>query len=68
LAFTGTAGENTDLTAHLFGFIMGFAAGVALARFARIERLRSRRLQAVCAGAAFATIVAAWVWALVAAG
>ena len=68
LAFTGTAGENTDLTAHLFGFIVGFVAGLALARWAGIEWLRSRRLQAVCAGIAFATIVAAWVWALVAAG
>jgi rhomboid protease GluP len=68
LAFTGTAGENTDLTAHLFGFIVGFAAGLALARYAAIEVLRSRPLQALCVGAAFATIVAAWVWALVAAG
>jgi len=68
LAFTGTAGENTDLTAHLFGFIMGFGAGLALARWTRIEWLRSRGRQAVCAGLAVAIVVAAWAWALVAAG
>jgi membrane associated rhomboid family serine protease len=68
LAFTGTAGENTDLFAHLFGFIMGFGTGLALARWARIAWLRSRRRQMVCAGTALATVVAAWVWALVAAG
>ena len=43
LAFTGTAGENTDLTAHLFGFVAGFGGGLALARWAHIEWLRSRR-------------------------
>ncbi len=68
LAFTGTAGENTDLTAHLFGFVMGFAGGLALARWARIEWLRSRRRQAVCAAVAIASVAAAWAWALVAAG
>jgi membrane associated rhomboid family serine protease len=68
LAFTGTAGENTDLTAHLFGFIAGFGAGLALARWARIEWLRSRRRQAVCAGIAVAAVVTAWGWALLAAG
>jgi rhomboid protease GluP len=68
LAFTGTAGENTDLTAHLFGFIAGFAAGLALARWAGIEWLRSRRRQAACASIAVAVVIAAWVWALVAKG
>jgi rhomboid protease GluP len=68
LAFTGTAGENTDLTAHLFGFIAGFGAGLVLARWGRIDWLRSRRRQAMCASVALATIVAAWAWALLAAG
>jgi len=68
LAFTGTAGENTDLTAHLFGFVAGFGGGLALARWAHIEWLRSRRRQAVCAAVAIASVVAAWVWALAAAG
>jgi membrane associated rhomboid family serine protease len=68
LAFTGTAGENTDLTAHLFGFIMGFGAGLALARWASIAWLRSRRRQAICAGFALAALVGAWAWGLLAAG
>lgn len=68
LAFTGTAGENTDLTAHLFGFVMGFGAGLALARWAGIEWLRSRRRQAVCAALTLAVIAAAWAWGLLAAG
>jgi membrane associated rhomboid family serine protease len=68
LAFTGTAGENTDLTAHLFGFVAGFGGGLALARWAHIEWLRSRRRQAVCAAVAIASVVAAWVWALAVAG
>jgi membrane associated rhomboid family serine protease len=68
LAFTGTAGENTDLTAHLFGFMAGFGAGLALARWARIDWLRSRRRQAVYAGAALAAVAAAWAWGLLASG
>jgi membrane associated rhomboid family serine protease len=68
LAFTGTAGENTDLTAHLFGFIAGFGAGLALARWARVEWLRSRRKQAVLACVALGVVVGAWVWGLLAVG
>jgi membrane associated rhomboid family serine protease len=68
LAFTGTGGENTDLTAHLFGFVVGFGGGLALARWAHIEWLRSRRRQTVCAAVAVVSVVAAWVWALAAAG
>jgi membrane associated rhomboid family serine protease len=68
LAFTGTAGENTDLTAHLFGFVTGFGAGLVLARWATIEWLRSRRRQTICAGAAIAAVAAAWLVALVSAG
>lgn len=68
LAFTGTAGENTDLTAHLGGFVMGFAVGLALARFASLKVLRSRRAQAWSAGAAIVIVAGAWVWGLVAVG
>lgn len=64
LAFTGTAGENTDLGAHLFGFIAGGAAGGLLARFAPVSWLRDRRVQVAAGGAALLAIVAAWVAAL----
>jgi len=68
LAFTGTSGENTDLFAHLAGFVMGFGAGLGLARWMRIEWLRSKRVQAACAAAVLVTIAAAWVWGLAAVG
>jgi membrane associated rhomboid family serine protease len=68
LAFTGTAGENTDLGAHLFGFLSGFAAGVVLAVGARIEWLQNARVQRVSAAVALAAVVAAWISGLAAAG
>jgi membrane associated rhomboid family serine protease len=68
LAFTGTSGENTDLGAHLFGFLAGLAAGVALARFAGVAWLRSARVQRVAGALAALLLVTAWVVGLAAAG
>jgi rhomboid protease GluP len=68
LAFTGTAGENTDLGAHLLGFAAGFACGLGFARWWTPAALRSARLQSVCAAAAVIAVVAAWTWGLLAAG
>jgi membrane associated rhomboid family serine protease len=68
LAFTGTGGENTDLAAHLLGFVMGFGGGLALARWMRVPWLRDARLQRLCAIAALAIVAGAWVWALASAG
>jgi membrane associated rhomboid family serine protease len=68
LAFTGTAGENTDLGAHLAGFVAGFGAGLLLARYASAELLRLRSVQTAAAAAAALTIAAAWGWALIAVG
>ena len=42
LAFTGTAGANTDLGAHLFGFIAGLGAGLAIARFVPVDVAQER--------------------------
>ena len=64
LAFTGTAGENTDLGAHLFGFIAGFALGGALGHFAPTAWLKSTRVQRVCGAIAALLLVAAWAAAL----
>ena len=60
LAFTGTGGENTDLGAHLFGFIAGLGSGLALAQLAPIEWLRNVRVQRVAGVAAALMLVAAW--------
>lgn len=68
LAFTGTAGENTDLGAHLFGFVGGIAFGAALAQLAPIAWLKNPRVQRVCGAAAALLIVVAWVVGLRAAG
>jgi membrane associated rhomboid family serine protease len=68
LAFTGTGGENTDIGAHFAGFVMGFCAGLLLARFARPTTLRVPGLQALCAAVAAAVLLGAWLWGLVAAG
>jgi membrane associated rhomboid family serine protease len=65
LAFTGTGGENTDLGAHLFGFIAGLATGLALARFAPVAWLRNTRVQRVAGALAVLLLVAAWVTGLV---
>lgn len=60
LAFTGTSGENTDLGAHLFGFIAGIASGLVLARFASVAWLQNAHVQRVCGGAAALLLAAAW--------
>lgn len=60
LAFTGTAGENTDLGAHLFGFIAGCASGGLLAHFAPVSWLAEPRVQRIAGGAALLVLLAAW--------
>ena len=61
LAFTGAAGENTDVLAHLTGFLTGAVAGAALAARNRPWPARAQWLGGL--GAA-ALIVAAWTAAL----
>jgi membrane associated rhomboid family serine protease len=68
LAFTGTGGENTDLGAHLLGFVMGFGGGLVLAATAGLAWLENRRVQGWCAATALAVVAAAWVVGLVSSG
>jgi membrane associated rhomboid family serine protease len=68
LAFTGAGGENTDLFAHLAGFVAGFGTGLGLARWLTLRRLKSRATQRVCAALTLALIAGAWAWGLIAAG
>lgn len=60
LAFTGTgdAESNTDVGAHLFGFICGFAGGMLLTRVA--EHLPDRNVQLASGVTAVVLLVAAW--------
>ncbi|HOP40334.1 MAG TPA: rhomboid family intramembrane serine protease [Geobacteraceae bacterium] len=61
LAILGTEGENTDIGAHLFGFVFGFLLGLAAAYF--VEKLgrpgpRGNACMAFCA--AVVPVVAWW--------
>ncbi len=63
LAFTGTGGENTDLLAHLAGFVVGSATGAACARLSMPATGR-HGLQWAAGGAAFTLLGASWALAL----
>jgi rhomboid protease GluP len=62
LAFTGVGGENTDVLAHLTGFVMGTLVGVLHAAW-RVPR--GRVAQLVAGAAALMVVAAAWACALV---
>lgn len=61
LAYTGTAGENTDLGAHLFGFAAGACIGVPISSD---SLLQDRRVQWIAAAAAASWLIASWSVAL----
>jgi len=61
LAFTGAAGENTDVLAHLTGFLAGAIAGAALAT---TRSPITRGTQWLCGGLALLVVVASWWQAL----
>lgn len=58
LAFTGTGDANTDIGAHLAGFVCGFAAGICLTALA--PHLPNTRLQVTCGLAALIAVILAW--------
>ncbi len=62
LMYTGTGGENTDIGAHLFGFICGFASGVLLMRRRAIAN--NSRTQVTAGVTALGLIVFSWIIAL----
>lgn len=64
LAYTGAGGQNTDIGAHLTGFVAGIAFGAALAR----ADLHTRpAVQAAFGGGAAGLVALAWIRALAAA-
>lgn len=63
LMYTGTGGPNTDIGAHLFGFVCGFAAGLILVRFGTIPK--DSRSQLTAGAIAFGLIFSSWIIALV---
>jgi len=62
LAYTGTGDANTDIGAHLAGFVCGFVSGIALTIAAKY--LTHRTLQLASGIAAIAIIILAWIVAL----
>ncbi len=62
LMFTGTGGPDTDIGAHLMGFVCGFATGMLLTVLGPIPT--DRRRQTVAGGIALSLILSAWFVAL----
>jgi rhomboid protease GluP len=63
LMYTGTGGENTDIGAHLFGFVCGFGTGLLLIRIGTIPK--DTRTQLIAGATAFGMIFLSWLIALV---
>jgi membrane associated rhomboid family serine protease len=63
LAYTGTAGQNTDLGAHLLGFAAGFLIGFAAAH---LPLPTAPRAQLTAGAAAWLLIAGAWAWGILA--
>ena len=62
LMYTGTGDANTDIGAHLMGFVSGFGGGMLLVR--AMDSLSLPRLQAACGAGAGALLLLAWTTAL----
>ena len=63
LAWLGTGDENTDIVAHLTGFIAGFVMGTGLGRLARLDEPDPLR-QFALGGLALAILIVAWAAAI----
>lgn len=62
LMYTGTGGENTDVGAHLLGFICGFGSGMLLTRFGDLPS--DRHSQTIAGAAAIGLLLLSWTIAL----
>ena len=64
LVLLGTEGKNTDIGAHLFGFVFGFAFGLLTEFLLGILGRPRRMLNALLSVAAAAIVLGAW-WAAI---
>lgn len=62
LMFTGTGDANTDIGAHLMGFVCGFATGTVLTFVRRVPA--PPRIQAAAGATALGIVALAWIAAL----
>jgi membrane associated rhomboid family serine protease len=60
MALLGTAGENTDIGAHLFGFASGFGFGWGAGHLLKRYGRPGRRLNTLLALGSAAAVIAAW--------
>ena len=63
LMYTGTGDSNTDIGAHLLGFVCGFAAGMILIKAEPLPK--GARPQLIAGGAALALVMISWITALI---
>ncbi len=63
LAFTGTAGERTDVLAHLSGFFSGSASGLIWVAFGRAQ-ITGRKYQIIIIAVILLILAGAWTLAL----
>jgi membrane associated rhomboid family serine protease len=66
LAMLGAGGENTDLGAHLFGFLFGFPLGFGTELVIERRGRPSRKVNALLATTAAGVVIYAWWMALMA--
>jgi membrane associated rhomboid family serine protease len=59
LMYTGTGDANTDIGAHLMGFLSGFGGGMLMTKMAGV--IASPRAQLLFGAAAIAVIALAWI-------
>ena len=62
LMYTGTGGPNTDIGAHLLGFVCGFLTGILLIALGPVPT--DRRRQSIAGGLAALLVVTSWIVAL----
>ncbi len=62
LAYTGTGDANTDIGAHLAGFVCGFLCGMSLTLVSHY--LKQKHLQLACGVGAVMIVVVSWLVAL----
>jgi membrane associated rhomboid family serine protease len=67
LALTGMGGENTDIVAHVTGFLSGGIFGALLGRLDQ-ERFKTNGIQFTTGALALGAVACAWSWALLRAG
>lgn len=63
LMYTGTGGPNTDIGAHLLGFVCGFAAGIFMIKIGPLPK--GNRPQIIAGTLALGLVTASWVTALI---